>query len=271
MREALRHVERRAARRRPARPRPTRRGSPIRAAGRRSRRRSRPGCSGRASSSSCGAVWKCMPRSVPADVLRETLHWTTVDARPCAANSSRVPAPGEEPALVLVALELHEKRALELERHEPHGASTAFRAVNASANRSGATLSIPRRRISARNVSRSNQCFSPWRGEVPLDQRELLVHDRLGQRHEDVRPAEVAVELRDLVLEDQMVAERVPRQLRMRAGDPGGSRSRRGSTRSAGRPGPSDPRRPPSPRRRRTAGTRRGTRAPRPAPRRRLR
>ena len=35
--------------------------------------------------------------------------------------------------------------------------------------------------------------------------------------NEDVRRAEVAVVLRDLVLEDQVVAERVPRQLRSQA------------------------------------------------------
>ena len=49
--------------------------------------------------------------------------------------------------------------------------------------------------------------------EMLLEQRQLLLGDRRGQRHEEVRPAEVAVDLRDLVLEDQVVAERVPRQL----------------------------------------------------------
>ena len=150
---------------------------------------------------------------MPADVLREMLRLDDSGCKAVRRELVSVPRPGEEPALVLVALELNEERAVELERHEPHAATTTLRAVNASANRSGATLSNPRRRIRARNVSRSNQCLSRWRGEVLLEQRELLVHDRLRQRDEDVRPAEVAVVLRDFVLEDQVAPERVPRQL----------------------------------------------------------
>ncbi len=46
------------------------------------------------------------------------------------------------------------------------------------------------------------------------------------ERDEDVRRAEVAVVLRDLVLEDEVVAERVPGQLGRRAGGPGGGPSR---------------------------------------------
>ena len=40
-----------------------------------------------------------------------------------------------------------------------------------------------------------------------------MLDDVCRERNEDVRPAEVAVDLRDLVLEDEVVAERVPCQL----------------------------------------------------------
>ena len=85
--------------------------------------------------------------------------------------------------------------------------------MNASANRSGATASIPRSRISPRKSSRSNQCLPAWLGKCRSSSVDLLLRDRRGQRHEEVRRPEVAVELRDLVLEDQVVAERVPGQL----------------------------------------------------------
>ena len=45
------------------------------------------------------------------------------------------------------------------------------------------------------------------------DQFDLLARQLLGDGDEDVRRTEVAVVLRDLVLEDQVVAERVPREL----------------------------------------------------------
>ena len=50
-----------------------------------------------------------------------------------------------------------------------------------------------------------------------LEDPDLLGDDGFGSVDEDVRRTEVAVELRDLVLEDQVVAERVPGQL---AGEP---------------------------------------------------
>ena len=50
-------------------------------------------------------------------------------------------------------------------------------------------------------------------GEMLLEQRQLPLDDLRRERHEHVRPPQVAVELRDLVLEDQVVAEGVPRQL----------------------------------------------------------
>ncbi len=39
--------------------------------------------------SSCGGVWKCMPRNVPALLLREMLHCESSATSPCSANSSR--------------------------------------------------------------------------------------------------------------------------------------------------------------------------------------
>ena len=88
-----------------------------------------------------------------------------------------------------------------------------MRHVNASANRSG------RDRLEAAQAHQPGErvAIEPvlvrLAREVPLEERQLLLDDRLGQRHEDVRRPEVAVDLRDLVLEDQVVAERVPRQL----------------------------------------------------------
>ena len=58
-----------------------------------------------------------------------------------------------------------------------------------------------------------NHCLSRLGGEVPEQELDLARHELLAQRHEDVRRAEVAVVLRDLVLEDQVVAEGVPGQL----------------------------------------------------------
>src|SRR3954466_5713916 len=49
--------------------------------------------------------------------------------------------------------------------------------------------------------------------KVALDERQLLLDDGFRERHEDVWPAEVAVDLRNLVLEDHVVAEGVPGQL----------------------------------------------------------
>src|SRR5262245_30608245 len=49
--------------------------------------------------------------------------------------------------------------------------------------------------------------------EVLLEQPDLLDDRLLVQRDEDVRSTQVAIVLRDLVLEDEMVAKRVPRQL----------------------------------------------------------
>ena len=51
------------------------------------------------------------------------------------------------------------------------------------------------------------------RAEVPVEELELALDVGGGERDVEVRPAEVAVDLRDLVLEDQVRPERVPRQL----------------------------------------------------------
>ena len=82
---------------------------------------------------------------------------------------------------------------------------------------------------------------------------------RLVERDEEVGRAEVAVVLRDLVLEDEVVAERVPGEL---AGQPVvlvQVLARVGED-EVGLDGLQTPRRPPSPRRRRTEDSRRGTR-----------
>ena len=123
------------------------------------------------------------------------------------------PRSREEAALVLVTLRLDHVGALELRRHEPHSASTALREVKASANRVGrnglhpAQAHQPEERLAVEPV------LAGLGREVLLEQRQLPLHDLRRERHEHVRPPEVAVELRDLVLEDQVVAEGVPRQL----------------------------------------------------------
>ena len=53
----------------------------------------------------------------------------------------------------------------------------------------------------------------PGWSESAEDPVELPVDDLLLQRDVDVRPAQVAVPLGDLVLEDEVIAERVPREL----------------------------------------------------------
>ena len=49
--------------------------------------------------------------------------------------------------------------------------------------------------------------------EVLVDEAELVGDDRLGERDEDVRRPDVPVVLRDLVLEDHVVAKGVPGEL----------------------------------------------------------
>ena len=61
-----------------------------------------------------------------------------------------------------------------------------FAQVKASANRSGATASIPRRRINPLNVSRSNQCLSGLVRECRLEEVELPLDHRPRRGDEDV-------------------------------------------------------------------------------------
>src|SRR5215831_4310316 len=49
--------------------------------------------------------------------------------------------------------------------------------------------------------------------KMPLEQLELFLDELGGERHEDVRTPKIAVDLRDLVFQDQVIAERVPGQL----------------------------------------------------------
>ena len=72
---------------------------------------------------------------------------------------------------------------------------------------------MPRRRIRPRNVSRSNQCLPDWVGKCCSSSASFSSTTAACQRDEDVRPPEVAVDLGDLVLEDQVVPERVPSEL----------------------------------------------------------
>ena len=62
-----------------------------------------------------------------------------------------------------------------------------------------------------------NQCLSRWLAKCRTSSSAFLCATHLVDRDEDVWLAEIAVVLRDLVLEDQVVAERVPGQVARRA------------------------------------------------------
>ena len=94
--------------RRRARTPPTRRTSASRGAGRRRRRGSRRARSARAWPGP-GAVWKCMPRSVPRRE-REWLSWTNSTSTPCSAQALRAEGLDEEAALVAVDGRLEQER-----------------------------------------------------------------------------------------------------------------------------------------------------------------
>ena len=65
----------------------------------------------------------------------------------------------------------------------------------------------------ARKVCSSNHCFCLWEREAFDDNLNLPRTDRLLQRKEEVGLAQIAVVLGDLVLQDQVVSERVPGQV----------------------------------------------------------
>ena len=72
---------------------------------------------------------------------------------------------------------------------------------------------MPRRRISRQKQVLREPAPVELRREVREDQPDLPCCDLLRQVDERIGRADVPVVLRDLVLEDQVVAERVPRQL----------------------------------------------------------
>ena len=72
---------------------------------------------------------------------------------------------------------------------------------------------MPRSRISEWNRSAVNHRLSSCVAKCVRINSTLRVATASLSGDEDVRRAEVAVVLRDLVLEDQVIAERVPRQL----------------------------------------------------------
>ena len=98
-------------------------------------------------------------------------------------------------------------------RGAPH-ARTALDMTKASATRSRARHSMPRRRASARNVSGSNQSFVALRREMLVQQRDLALERSLLDRLIEVGPSQVAVPLGDLVFEDQVIAEGIPGETR---------------------------------------------------------
>ena len=79
--------------------------------------------------------------------------------------------------------------------------------------RSGSPIPSHAVRMSPRKISSSNQCFSALARVVLPDNAELLLHHGLLEWDEDVWRSEIAVVLGDLVLEDEVVAKRVPGEL----------------------------------------------------------
>ncbi len=61
-------------------------------------------------------------------------------------------------------------------------------------------------------MSRSNQCLLAWLGIMVAQELDLALQRCLADRLVDRGPAEVAVPFRDLVFQDQMIAEGVPGQ-----------------------------------------------------------
>ena len=107
-----------------------------------------------------------------------------------------------------------------------HGASCSFRQLNASAK--------PGRRVGL-HAAEAHEAAEEVVGEPVLDalggevlqqQLDLPARRRLVERHEHVRRAEVAVVLRDLVLEDRGGRGTCSRSARRRAGDPGAGPAR---------------------------------------------
>src|SRR5690625_4469654 len=52
------------------------------------------------------------------------------------------------------------------------------------------------------------------RGRVPTQHPKLVLHLRLRERYEHIGATQVAIPLRDLVLQDEVVTERVPGEVR---------------------------------------------------------
>ena len=86
--------------------------------------------------------------------------------------------------------------------------------TKASATRSGARLSIPRSRASARKVSGSNQSLERWVREVLMQKLDLALKRCLAERLIDIGASKVPIPLGNLILKDHMVAKRVPGQPR---------------------------------------------------------
>ena len=87
-----------------------------------------------------------------------------------------------------------------------------LRSVKASAKRSGARHSMPRRRASR---GRYQGRTSPWNAACRSARAEARSCAPYGgiHRHVNVRLTEIAIPLRDLVFENGVIAERVPGQV----------------------------------------------------------
>ena len=219
MRAPFRDVEREPLLRARARRRTTRRESASPAAGRRSRRRSRRGAAHELRLLVRRRL-EVQPAQRPARRLCEMLHWASSVSSPCSANSSRPTCARRSRA---------RPRALGLDHAGAARASSATNLIRRASDELAARerLGVTARRdglharagASARGtVSASNQCLPAWLGKCRSSSVELLARRASSVSGTKTFGApEVAVELRDLVLEDQVVAERVPGQL---AGEP---------------------------------------------------
>ena len=70
--------------------------------------------------SAAGGNWKCIPRSVPLRRLKRDVGLCDHRLEPVILELVLAERPGEEPAIVLPALEVDDERARELRLREDH-------------------------------------------------------------------------------------------------------------------------------------------------------
>ena len=105
--------------------------------------------------SAAGGNWKCIPRSVPAPVLKATFAWAITGLRPCSASSCWQKLRAKKPALVLAPLQVDHEGAVQRGLGEDHVAL-----LLAVRRRHGFGVGIASRRSSASMRPASISVFS---------------------------------------------------------------------------------------------------------------